>query len=900
MRAYKMIKSWHLFTLIFVLTVLISGCQNKKVILYTESTEARVEFGIERLTHALEEQGYYVDILTEVPAITDGPQIAINIDRSKFNPKEAEAFSIKGNQKRWELTGASSSGLLYGLLELAERVQKNGKLPDMIDICEAPQMVLRGAAIGVQKTEILPGRHVYEYPYTPENFPWFYNKELWVKYLDMLVENRMNSLYLWNGHPFASLVKLKDYPYALEVDDETFKKNEEMFGFITEEADKRGIFVIQMFYNIIVSKPFAERHNIKTQDRSRPIIPVISDYTRKSIAAFIEKYPNVGLLVALGEAMSGVENDVKWFTETIIPGVKDGLKALDRTDEPPILLRAHDTDAKAVMDAALPIYSNLYTMSKYNGESLTTYEPRGPWTETHQGLSALGSVHIENVHILANLEPFRYASPDFIQKSVKAMHHIHGANGLHLYPQASYWDWPYAADKADSRLLQIDRDKMWYQIWARYAWNVDRDRNEEVEFWSSKLANTYGCGETGKEILKALEESGEIAPKLLRRFGITDGNRQSLTLGMFMSQLINPKKWRIYQSFYASNGPKGEILIEYAEKETKGLPHVGETPPQIIAEVLAHGKAAKEAIDKATDDVKINKEEFKRLKNDIYSYYELAAFFHAKVKAAMLVLQYKYDKNPAHLQEAMPWLEKSVQHYGELTDLTKEAYLYANSMQTNMRRIPADGTKGINKHWTDLLPQYKEELEKFKNNVKVLTESGEVVQKSNPVFTPVDITILSGQKLIPLKKGARIFNDRTEAILNVAPELKRLSGIQLNYKDQQQHGTTFRFKSDVPVKVLVGYFNGHSFTVLPAPSLETDASANDKGQAEIRIANAVNLSGFYPVNVYSYKYSAGEHELKLGKGLSIILGFIPAEQDILMRDAGMTGEREEQVDWLFY
>jgi len=55
---------------------------------------------------------------------------------------------------------------------------------------------------------------VYEYPYTPETFPWFYDKALWIKYLDMLTENRINSLYLWSGHPFASLVKLKDYPYA--------------------------------------------------------------------------------------------------------------------------------------------------------------------------------------------------------------------------------------------------------------------------------------------------------------------------------------------------------------------------------------------------------------------------------------------------------------------------------------------------------------------------------------------------------------------------------------------------------------------------------------------------------------------------------------------------------------
>ena len=105
--------------------------------------------------------------------------------------------------------------------------------------------------------EYLPGRGVYEYPYTPENFPWFYDKAQWIDYLDMLVENRMNSLHLWNGHPFASLVRLKDYPFAVEVDDETFKKNEDMFLSLTTEAEKRGIFVIQMFYNILLSKPFA-------------------------------------------------------------------------------------------------------------------------------------------------------------------------------------------------------------------------------------------------------------------------------------------------------------------------------------------------------------------------------------------------------------------------------------------------------------------------------------------------------------------------------------------------------------------------------------------------------------------------------------------------------------------
>ena len=102
----------------------------------------------------------------------------------------------------------------------------------------------------------------------------------------------------------------------------------------------------------------------------------------------------------------------------------------------------HQHLIKMVMDAALPLYRNLYTMHKYNGESLTTYEPRGPWAKIHTDLASLGSTHIENVHVLANLEPFRWSSPDFVQKATQAMHNVHHANALHIYPQASYWDWP--------------------------------------------------------------------------------------------------------------------------------------------------------------------------------------------------------------------------------------------------------------------------------------------------------------------------------------------------------------------------------------------------------------------------------------------------------------------------
>jgi hypothetical protein len=124
----------------------------------------------------------------------------------------------------------------------------------------------------------------------------------------------------------------------------------------------------------------------------------------------------------------------------------------------------------------------------------------------------------------------------------------------------------------------------------------------------------------------------------------------------------------------------------------------------------------------------------------------------------------------------------------------------------------------------------------------------------------------------------------------------------LNSRQQQDDGTLIRFENKQAVKVLVGYFNGNSYSILPPPTLETNAQANDRGQADVRIANALHIPGLYPVNVYSYDYPPGIHELSFGKGMVLILGFIDGSYELVTRDAGvgMGPGVASSVDWLFY
>lgn len=884
----------------------LAGCGKERVTVVVPSgAPARVQYAGERLERLLVAGGYDTDRDSLVPDNPDHRVIALAVATADSLPPEG--YDIRTSGLLTTVTGNDPSGVIYGTVDITDRLQHEGTLtlPEG-ETSDAPEMVLRGTCIGVQKTYILPGRHVYEYPYTPENFPWFYDKDRWVKYLDMLVDNRMNSLYLWNGHPFASLVRLKDYPFAVEVDDETFKKNEEMYRFLTEEADKRGIFVIQKFYNILVSKPFAEHYGIKTQDRNRPITPLLSDYTRKSIAAFVEKYPNVGLLVCLGEAMDTYEDDVEWFTQTIIPGVKDGLRALGRTDEPPILLRAHDTNCQMVMEAALPLYKNLYTMHKYNGESLTTYEPRGPWAKIHQDLAALGSTHIENVHILANLEPFRWSSPDFVERTVQAMHDVHGANALHLFPQASYWEYPYTADKLPDgqREEQLYRDWAWYKLWGRYAWNCRRDRADEIRYWDREFARFYGLtDQQGALVRTAYEESGEIAPKLLRRFGITEGNRQTLLLGMFVSQLVNPYKYTIYPGFYESCGPEGEKLIEYVEKEWKHQPHVGELPLDVVDDCARRGDAAVKAIDQLKGKAGANADELARLINDMHCYREFAHSFRYKVLAARQVLNYQWSHDLTYLDSVAPLLEKSLEHYRILVDLTKDHYLYANSMQTAQRRIPIGGDDGRNKTWAELLPHYEKELANFRAHLATLKEkaAGGGTDVASAVKPLRSATVkLSGAALRPVRLtvGAALLTNMPQARVEaMAPELEGLTAYATDGSAQREQGTKLEFECQSPVKLLVGYFKDDQKKYARTPTLETDASANDYGQAEPVLTNAVHLHGMPLANVHAYSFEAGRHTLLLPTGMCLVLGF--TDDNITARNAALDGS-DDAMDWLFY
>ncbi|MCS7337057.1 MAG: hypothetical protein NZ739_02295 [Verrucomicrobiae bacterium] len=886
----------------------VAVAQERVAVVIPTNASSRIEFGAQRVVEALNAIGKRAWLDRGLSAHS-GTTVLVGHARDWAILELEKAGQLRLKDKQWAkegfvittgrlggrvaVIGNDDSGALYGCLELAKRIRQRGDLPRDVEFSDRPVMTLRGTCVGLQKTTILPGRKVYEYPYTPELFPWFYDKTLWREYLDFLVAHRFNALFLWNGHPFGSLVRVPDYPDAVEVPPDVFEKNVEMFRWLATECDRRGIWLVQMFYNIFLPKPLAEKHGVPTQ-LAAPT-PLASDYTRKAIAEFIKQYPNVGLMVCLGEALQGTENQINWATNTILPGVLDGMRAAGLTEQPPVVIRTHAMNPEAVMPECFKVYTNIFTETKYNGESLTTYEVRGRVQATHLAMAKLGP-HIVNVHILSNLEPFRYGAQRFIKKCMQAARDRLGACGLHLYP-LSYWNWPYSPDIADPPLKQWDRDWIWFEAWGRYAWNPDVPEAEDRAYWIGRLGDFYGCGTNDAvRILDAYNDAGEVAPMLIRRFGITEGNRQTLALGMTLDQLVNPHRYNAIRDLWESLAPPGERLDEFVRKEWNNEPHAGETPRTVIAECLARASNAVALADAVAARVTKRRDEFERFRNDLKCIQLLARYYAAKVHAAELVLLHGYSRSISHMEKAAEALRESVGWFSNLVELTARTYHFANSLQTGHRRIPFPGVvNGVvtNYHWSHVLPLYEKELTEFRTQLAALRK-----EKSAPGAAAARIMPWPSAKLAlrstnaetyEVRPGARPFADRQYTILKLAPELEGLTGIRFSHESAKTgRYVPVEFEVTEPVCVLIGLFNERREIWLQPPNPDEAADATERGWAEPIILNAAVVEGCPNVNLYAVRFGPGRHKLEVpGRGSFIVLGVVPQSAKLEKRDAGL-------------
>jgi len=188
--------------------------------------------------------------ITEVSADYN---IILTINKTKAEP---EAFSILPAEKKITITGGDERGLIYGCLSLAENIYNGISLKNIKPTNEKPFLPFRAIKYDLPWDTYRNGIALTQHDETCRDTVY------WKAFLDMMAENRFNSLSLWNLHTYTFLIKPKNFPEASPWTDKEMKEWQLLFNTIFRMAKERAIDTYIIPFNIFVTPEFAKAHNV--------------------------------------------------------------------------------------------------------------------------------------------------------------------------------------------------------------------------------------------------------------------------------------------------------------------------------------------------------------------------------------------------------------------------------------------------------------------------------------------------------------------------------------------------------------------------------------------------------------------------------------------------------------
>ena len=249
-------------------------------------------------------------------------------DATEKIPSAAEALGLipvkKDDQQILLACGYDVRGLVYALLELADRIKYSDNPVDSISITKP---VIEKPANVVRSVNRLFVSEI-------EDKPWYYDREMWKEYLTMLTTQRVNRFNLSFGIGYDFLQNITDayflfaYPFLLSVPgynvrvpqlpDSERDKNLETLKFISDETAARGIqfqLGIWMHGYKWIDSPNAN-YTIEglTTETQGP-------YCRDALRQLLKTCPSISGITFRIHGESGVKEGSYDFWKTVFDGV---------------------------------------------------------------------------------------------------------------------------------------------------------------------------------------------------------------------------------------------------------------------------------------------------------------------------------------------------------------------------------------------------------------------------------------------------------------------------------------------------------------------------------------------------------------------------------------------------
>lgn len=657
-------------------------------------------------------------------------------------------------------TGSDVRGLVYAVLELADRVEH----------ATAPLAELKRPDRSVERPANRIRSIARLFTSELEDKPWYHDRSFWKEYLTTLVTQRINRFTLTLGLGYNSPRRIRDsyfyfaYPFLLSVPgydvraaglpDEERDRNLETLRFIVKETTRRGLH----FQLALWTHAYEFRDSPDVNYRIEGLTPENhAEYCRDALHKLLVTIPKIDGVTFRCHSESGIPQGSYEFWRTVYDGVTRAGK------KRPIDIHSKGIDFK-LLDIALETGMPVTVGPKY-------------WAE-HQGLpyhqAAIQAREWQKASPGDSLERqrrfTRYGYADYLREDRRfgVLYRIWpGTQRLLLWGDpamaAGYGRYSHICDSDGVELceplsfkgrmgsgLRGTRDAYadsslhppggsWekylytYRIWGRMLYNPDTPR----EVWTRFLTTQFGDASRDCEIALGLASrvfllittaytpscsNNGYWPEMDDNIPIAGDNRfgrvSPLDPALFASA-----------SEYADELVSGKRSGKYSPIDVAGW------LDKIASKVNSHLARARRRIADANDPA------FRRLAIDAEIQAGNARYFAEKSRAAVAYAFYRKAGDPAALREAIARYRSARDAWADFSRMAEAVYV---------RNVSFGLSSRLSGHWADRLPSIERDLAKLEAEAE---EKAAVARSGDSAPTWHDATSRAG--FLPLPQQSR-------------------------------------------------------------------------------------------------------------------------------------------------
>ncbi len=669
----------------FQLLALSRVSRAESVALHLDESLPQAAFAAAEIRSALQSKGH--GVVDAAPAFTIDLEL-----KAKELPAQGYAIDRPAPQ-RIRVVGGDARGLMYGGLELAERIRLTAALEEIQPVEDRPYIEQRGLKFNLPLDARTPS-----YDDTgdaaQENIAQMWRFDFWREFLDEMARDRYNALTFWVPHPFPSMIRLQEYP-DVALDDvcvttlkpvaepgvwaepqlvsarvlenlKVIKKIsiDEKIAFwrrVMRHAKERGIDIYFITWNVClnsVAPPGRNRENPDVRPTGKYGISNDLDnqesirYLRACVREFILTYPDLaGLGATAGENMpvGDAEAKEKWLWRTYGLGVADA-----RKEQPKREIRfihrvwwsGIPTITKAFAD-----YPGPFELSFKYARAHLYSATRPPFADAllpelkRAGLRCWWNLRNDD------LFNFRWGDPDYVREFIRNFDHAQTA-GYHLGSDGYVWGREFTSlEPEHPRELELRKHWFSFLLWGRLGYNPDLDRS----LFERLLALHFP--EANPALLYDTWTVASKIPPQVTRFHWRDWDFQ-----WYVEGCLDVKGFHSVEDFIRGKPMDGSGLLaisDYARAVTGGKTISKVTPLQVADDLDFRAETALAGVKRLRTSAKISKE-LRQTLTDIECLADLGRYYAAKIRGATELQFYRVTHDIARQERSIASLQRAV------------------------------------------------------------------------------------------------------------------------------------------------------------------------------------------------------------------------------------------------